>query len=412
MISDKLAARTPAVTECSTPPEYHKIVGIDLGTNFSVIAAWNNVTAGAEAFDVPGHQPPTCSLPSVVSLNRQGKTLVGWQAKRNLAANPGNTIMEVKRLMGDPQELDLGGRKFSPQMISAMVLEQLKAIAETRMGSPIHDAVIAVPAHFTNVQRQATSDVARLAGVNPRLLINEPTAVAFAFGLDHLNDEEETYVVYDLGGSTFDASVIVARDKGIEVIASAGDDRLGGDEFDNVIAQWVLEHLEQEWPGVSVLVHQHKDLWARLKAAAEQAKIDLSTADTATIDVPNLTPKIDVLYEINRDTFIRLLDIPRARRPGLAPVGLLGFTILAVEEAVARAGARLAGEFGRASFGVEDVAAFVLVGGSVRIPRIREMLAERFGRPVLFDSATADTAVAVGAAIVARLMTPMGRFEG
>jgi molecular chaperone DnaK len=389
---------------------YHKIIGIDLGTTFSVVSAYNNDTCQPEAFDVPGLQPPTCILPSVVSVSRQGKILVGWQAKRNLAANPQNTIIEVKRKMGTDEKLLLGGQPFTPPMISAMVLKELKSIAEKKMGCDIHDAVITVPAYFKFVQRQATEEAAAMAELNARLLINEPTAAAVAyrgvFQKDVPADEEGIFVVYDLGGGTFDVSVICIQGESVEVMGTSGDDMLGGGDFDDAIADWVFEQAKIQ------ALRGRKDVRARIKAAAEMAKIELSGSDTAIIELPGLAPGADVYCELDRDTFIGLLQQRRPRPARKDPVGLLDETLIAVEEAVTSARRNFEEKRGREDFSVKDVTAFLMVGGSTRIPAVREMLAKRFGRPVLFDPGIVDKAVSLGAAISARAMDPMDRFGG
>jgi molecular chaperone DnaK len=388
---------------------YHKIIGIDLGTTFSVVSAYNNDTGQPQAFDVPGLQPPTCILPSVVSVSRQGKILVGWQAKRNLAANPQNTIIEVKRKMGTEEKLLLGGQPFTPPMISAMVLKDLKSIAEKAMGCEIHDAVITVPAYFKFVQRQATEEAAAMAELNARLLINEPTAAAVAyrgvFQKDVPADEEGIFVVYDLGGGTFDVSVISIQGESVEVMGTSGDDMLGGGDFDDAIADWVFEQANIQ------ALRGRKDVRARIKAAAEVAKIELSGSDTAVIELQGLAGS-DVYCELDRATFIGLLQQKRPRPARKDPVGLLDETLIAVEEAVTSARRNFEEKRGRDDFSIKDVTAFLMVGGSTRIPAVREMLAKRFGRPVLFDPAIVDKAVSLGAAISARAMDPMDRFGG
>jgi molecular chaperone DnaK len=379
---------------------YHKIIGIDLGTTFSVVSAFNEETGKPEAFEVPGMQPPRSTFPSVVSISRRGKVLVGWPAKRNLAANPQNTVIEMKRRMGDNFQATLGGQQFNPQMISAMVLTELKKIAEKRIGEPVYDAVITVPAYFSDLQRQATEDAARIAQLNPRLLINEPTAAAIAYGIDKLTDEERIFVVYDLGGGTFDVSIILVAGTTIEVMGTDGDR----------ITEWVFNQIERDFPGSGNL-HGQPDLWARVKAAAEQTKIDLSGMENAVVDVPNLTPDINVYYDIDRDTFISLLQEPRSRPHRKEPIGLLDETIESVKEAFKSAQQSFKERLDL-DVTMDDVTEFLLVGGSTRIPAVKQMLEQHFGRPVRFDSEMVDTAVSFGAAILGRTMDPMDTFEG
>ncbi len=394
------------------PNNYHKIIGIDLGTTFSVVSSFNLDTGKPEAFEVPGMQPPRCIFPSVVSVSRQGKLLVGWPGKRNLPANPQNTVIEVKRKIGQPEEIPLAGQKFSPQMVSAFTLKELKTIAEQKIGFPIHDAVITVPAYFHDHQRSATEDAARIAQLNPRLLINEPTAAAIAYGLDKLTDEERIFIVYDLGGGTFDVSVILVAGSTIEVMGTAGDDQLGGGDFDDRITEWVFSQLERDHPSAAGLRHR-PDIWTRVKAAAEQAKIDLSGMDSAVVEAPNLTADINLYYDIDRATFIALLQEPRPRenRKGKPPIGLLDETLESVDDAFESARRNFKERQGR-EITFDDVTEFLLVGGSTRIPVVKEMLETRFKRPVRFDPEIVDKAVSLGAAILGRQMDPMDSFEG
>jgi molecular chaperone DnaK len=386
---------------------YHKVIGIDLGTTFSVVSAFNNETGKPEAFYVPGKMPPTCILPSVVSVSRSGSLLVGWQAKRNIMANPANTVIEVKRDMGTDRRFTLGGHEFNAPMISAMVLRELKTVAEQKIGDKIYDAVVTVPAYFKFVQRQATEEAAKIAELNARLLINEPTAAAIAYrGLyqrEMHTTEEGIYIVYDLGGGTFDVSVISLVGESVEVMGTAGDDKLGGGDFDDDITNWAFE--------ASSMSHlkDRSDVRPRVKAAAEQAKIDLSGAEIAVIDVPNLAGG-DMYCELDRKTFIDLLQRKRQRPQRKEPVGLLDETLFAVEEAVASARKNFAEKRGREDFGVSDITAFLMVGGSTRIPAVRDLLAQRFKKDVIFDPELVDLAVSLGASIQARAITPMDKF--
>jgi molecular chaperone DnaK len=338
-----------------------------------------------------------------------------------MLANPRDTIAEVKRIMGGeqlpdgrivPKTVRLGGQEFSAQEISAMILKQLKTVAEEKIGSPIHDAVITVPAYFHENQRKATEDAARIAQLNPRLLINEPTAAATAYGLSIPASEraqERILIVYDLGGGTFDVSVIRMEAETIEVMGTSGDDHLGGGDFDELLTDWAFDQLEREHPGSGGL--RHSELRGRVKAAAEQAKIDLSGADFAVLEVPNFTPDINVYCEIDRDTFISLLRAPRLRPRREKPIGLLDETLESVEEALRSARRNFREKYDRENLTMDDMDEFLLVGGSTRIPAIKEMLEARFNRPVRFDSDIVDKAVSLGAAIVARDYIPSSGFE-
>ena len=386
-------------------PSYHRVIGIDLGTTFSVVSVFDDERGRPVALDAPGRMPPTCIVPSVVSVSRQGKLLVGWQAKRNIGANPENTVIEVKRDMGKDKKFMLGGREFTPPMISAMVLRELKTIAEQKIGGTIYDAVITVPAHFTFVQRQATEEAAKIAELNPRLLINEPTAAAIAYrGLyqDGHAQEEDIYIVYDLGGGTFDVSVVSIQGESVEVMGTAGNDRIGGGDFDNAIVSWAFQECNLKH------LKDRPDVLARVKAAAETAKIELSGSETAVIEVPNLPLNAEMYCELDRETFVNLLQQKRPR-PRKEPIGMLEETLTAVEEAVASARNNFKDKRGR-DFSLEDIAAFLMVGGSTRIPKVRELLKERFGKDVIFDPDIVDQAVSLGAAIQARRINPMDSF--
>ena len=256
-----------------------KIIGIDLGTTNSCVAVMEGgkpvVIANTEGLR---------TTPSIVAFTKNGERLVGDPAKRQAVTNADKTISSIKRHMGTDYKVEIEGKKYSPQEISAMILQKLKADAENYLGEKVTEAVITVPAYFNDAQRQATKDAGKIAGLDVKRIINEPTAAALAYGLD--NENEQKIMVYDLGGGTFDVSIIEIGDGVIEVLATAGNNRLGGDDFDNVITQYMLEDFKAK-EGVDL----SKDTMAlqRLKVAAEQAKKELSSATTTNINLPYIT---------------------------------------------------------------------------------------------------------------------------
>ena len=256
-----------------------KIIGIDLGTTNSCVAVMEGgkpvVIANTEGLR---------TTPSIVAFTKNGERLVGDPAKRQAVTNADKTISSIKRHMGTDYKVEIEGKKYSPQEISAMILQKLKADAENYLGEKVTEAVITVPAYFNDAQRQATKDAGKIAGLDVKRIINEPTAAALAYGLD--NENEQKIMVYDLGGGTFDVSIIEIGDGVIEVLATAGNNKLGGDDFDNVITQYMLEDFKAK-EGVDL----SKDTMAlqRLKVAAEQAKKELSSATTTNINLPYIT---------------------------------------------------------------------------------------------------------------------------
>ena len=256
-----------------------KIIGIDLGTTNSCVAVMEGgkptVIANAEG---------ARTTPSVVAFTKTGERLVGEPAKRQAVTNAEKTIASIKRDMGTDNGRSIDGKKYSPQQISAMILQKLKADAESYLGEKVAEAVITVPAYFNDAQRQATKDAGKIAGLDVKRIINEPTAAALAYGLD--NEKEQKIMVYDLGGGTFDVSIIEIGDGVIEVLATNGDTRLGGDDFDNKISQWMLSEFKKA-EGVDLA--NDKMAMQRLKEAAEKAKKELSSAMTTNINLPFIT---------------------------------------------------------------------------------------------------------------------------
>ncbi len=253
-----------------------KIIGIDLGTTNSCVA----VMEGGSAVVIPNAEGAR-TTPSVVAFSKTGERMVGRVAKRQAVTNPDRTISSIKREMGSNYTVSIDDKRFSPPEISAMVLQSLKADAEAYLGGPVTEAVITVPAYFTDAQRQATKDAGRIAGLEVKRIINEPTAAALAYGLDKEN--EQKIMVYDLGGGTFDVSVLEIGDGVIEVLATAGNNRLGGDDFDKCIMDYLVAEFRKE-NGVDL--SGDKVAMQRLKEAAEQAKIELSGSMTSEINLP------------------------------------------------------------------------------------------------------------------------------
>jgi molecular chaperone DnaK len=350
------------------------IVGIDLGTTNSLVA---HLRDGRPEL-IPNRNGQRMT-PSVVGLDRTGKLLVGEAARAQLTTAPERTVAEAKRLMGTGERLRLGDRTYTPQEISGLVLRALKEDAERHLGSPVEEAVITVPAYFTDAQRQATKDAGELAGFQVERILNEPTAAALAYGLDRL-EEESLVVVYDLGGGTFDVSVLELFKGVLDVKASAGNNRLGGGDFDRLLAGWLARELAREH---GVDLSGDRVAMARLVAAAEQAKTQLSSAEVTAISLPFLFAK-------NGAPVSPELELTRAKLEELL-LDLVRSTLDPVEKALQDA--RVAGR---------DVDAVVLVGGSSRMPLVQRVVAERFGQEPR-RGVHPDEAVAAGAAIQAGL---------
>jgi len=256
-----------------------KIIGIDLGTTNSCVA----VMEGGKPTVITNTEGSR-TTPSIVAFTKTGERLVGEAAKRQAVTNAENTVSSIKREMGSDYKVSIEDKKYSPQEISAMILQKLKADAEGYLGEKVSEAVITVPAYFNDAQRQATKDAGKIAGLDVKRIINEPTAAALAYGLD--NEKEQKIMVYDLGGGTFDVSVIEIGDGVIEVLATSGNNRLGGDDFDNKITQWMLDEFKK---AEGVDLSGDKMAMQRLKEAAEKAKKELSSATTTNINLPFIT---------------------------------------------------------------------------------------------------------------------------
>ncbi len=350
------------------------IVGIDLGTTNSLVAC-----VRGERPEILPSRAGRRLTPSVVGLDKAGKVHVGESARNQLAAAPERTIAEVKRMMGTAQKVHLGAREYTPQEISGFILRALKDDAEAALGEAVDEAVVTVPAYFTDAQRQATKDAGELAGLRVERILNEPTAAALAYGIDHL-DAEAHVLVYDLGGGTFDVSVLELCDGVLEVKASAGDNQLGGGDFDRAIARWLAERFLEEH-GVDLRADPRALM--RLKLAAEQAKIELSSATRTQILLPFLAQKggdpLGLEAELGREDLERLI--------GSMVRGTLGPVDAALRDAKLDRGA------------IQEV---LLVGGSSRIPLVEQLLAEHFGRPPR-RTVHPDEAIALGAAVQAAL---------
>ncbi len=346
-----------------------KIIGIDLGTTNSCVA----VMEGGEP-TVIANAEGSRTTPSVVAFAKNGERLVGQVAKRQAVTNPDRTVISIKRDMGTARKISIDGKDYTPPEISAMILKKLKDDAEAYIGSPVTEAVITVPAYFSDAQRQATKDAGRIAGLDVKRIINEPTAAALAYGLD--KGEVHKILVYDLGGGTFDVSLMEVGDGVFEVLATAGNNRLGGDDFDNRIIDWLASEFKKE-NGIDLL----NDLQAkqRLKEAAERAKIELSGNLTASISLPFITAD---------QTGPKHLDmtLTRAKFNELT-ADLVEKTIGPLNQALSDAGLK-----------ASDIDKVILVGGSTRIPAVQEAVQRVTGKEP-FKGINPDECVAVGAAI-------------
>ena len=346
-----------------------KIIGIDLGTTNSCVA----VMEGGKPV-VISNTEGLRTTPSIVAFTKTGERLVGDPAKRQAVTNADKTISSIKRHMGTDYKVTIDDKKYSPQEISAMILQKLKADAESYLGEPVTEAVITVPAYFNDAQRQATKDAGKIAGLDVKRIINEPTAAALAYGLD--NEKEQKIMVYDLGGGTFDVSIIEIGDGVIEVLATAGNNRLGGDDFDNVITQYMLDDFKAK-EGVDL----SKDTMAlqRLKVAAEQAKKELSSATTTNINLPYITATAEGPKHFD-------MTLTRAKFDELTH-DLVEKTAEPVRNALSDAGLTAA-----------DLSKVLLVGGSTRIPAVQEKVKQLTGHEPN-KSLNPDECVAIGASI-------------
>ena len=346
-----------------------KIIGIDLGTTNSCVA----VMEGGEPVVIANSEGAR-TTPSVVGFTKTGDRLVGQVAKRQAITNPDNTVSSIKRQMGTDHKVTLNGKEYTPQQVSAMILQKLKADAEAYLGETVTEAVITVPAYFNDSQRQATKDAGTIAGLNVRRIINEPTAAALAYGVD--KEDDQKIMVYDLGGGTFDVSIIEMGDGVTEVLATNGDTRLGGDDFDQRIIDWMADAFQTE-NGIDL----RKDKMAaqRLKEAAEKAKIELSSAMSSQINLPFITA--DATGPKHLD-----MTLTRAKFNELT-ADLVDRTMTPVRKALQDAGLR-----------ASDLKKVLMVGGSTRIPAVYDAVKKELNCEP-FKGINPDECVAVGAAI-------------
>ncbi|HHV45684.1 MAG TPA: molecular chaperone DnaK [Tissierellia bacterium] len=347
-----------------------KIIGIDLGTTNSCVA----VMEGGEPIvitNIEGNR----TTPSVVAFTKEGERLVGETAKRQAVVNPDRTIMSIKRHMGKDYKKVIDGKEYTPQDISAMILQKLKSDAESYLGEPVTDAVITVPAYFTDSQRQATKDAGRIAGLNVRRIINEPTAAALAYGLDK-SEGQQKIMVFDLGGGTFDVSILEVGDGVFEVLATNGNNHLGGDDFDQALIDYIAEEFKKEH---GIDLRQDKMAYQRLKEAAEKAKKELSSTMTTNINLPFITATSSGPLHLN-------MDITRAKFNELT-AHLVEMTLEPVRLALKDAGLTK-----------DDIQKVLLVGGSTRIPAVQDAVRNLIGKNPQKDI-NPDECVAIGAAI-------------
>ena len=352
-----------------------KIIGIDLGTTNSCVA----VMEGGDAVVIPNAEGNR-TTPSVVAFSKDGERMVGQVAKRQAITNPDRTVISIKREMGTDYKVDIDGKKYTPQEISAMILQKLKSDAEAYLGQPVTEAVITVPAYFTDAQRQATKDAGKIAGLDVKRIINEPTAAALAYGVD--KETAQKVMVYDLGGGTFDVSILDIDDGVIEVLATAGNNRLGGDDFDKCVMDWMAAEFKKT-EGVDLT--GDKVAMQRLKEAAEKAKIELSGVTSTSINLPYITA--DATGPKHLD-----LTLSRAKFDQLT-AHLVEATAGPVRQALSDAG--LSGN---------DLAKVLMVGGSSRIPAVQDMVKKLTGKEG-FKGINPDECVAMGAALQGGVFT-------
>ena len=351
-----------------------KTIGIDLGTTNSCVA----VIEGGEPVVIPNAEGAR-TTPSVVAFSKTGERMVGQVAKRQAITNPERTVSSIKREMGSNYKVTIDGKSYTPQEISAMVLQKLKADAEAYLGEPVTSAVITVPAYFTDAQRQATKDAGKIAGLDVKRIINEPTAAALSYGVDKDNDQK--VMVYDLGGGTFDVSIIEMGDGVQEVLATAGNNRLGGDDFDQRIMDWILNSFKAE-QGIDL--SGDKMAMQRIKEAAEKAKIELSGVTSAAINLPFITA--DATGPKHLD-----MTLSRAKFNELT-ADLVEKTMGPVRQALSDSG-----------LSIGEISKVLLVGGSSRIPAVQEAVKNFIGKDP-FKGINPDECVAIGAAIQAGVL--------
>ena len=353
-----------------------KVIGIDLGTTNSCVA----VLEGGEPV-VIANAEGNRTTPSVVGFAKNGERLVGETAKRQAITNPERTISSIKRYMGTDHTVEIDGKKYTPQDISAMILAKLKTDAESYLGEKVTEAVITVPAYLTDSQKQATMDAGKIAGLEVKRIINEPTAASLAYGLDK-DDSQHKILVYDLGGGTFDVSILELGDGVFEVLATNGNNKLGGDDFDEAVLNFMADSFAKE-NGVDL--RNDKMAMQRLKEAAEKAKKELSSAQTTNINLPFITVNENGPLHMN-------MDLTRAKFDQLT-ADLVNKTIEPMKKAMADAGV-----------GNSDLSKVILVGGSTRIPAVQEAVKKITGKEP-FKGINPDECVAIGAAIQAGVLT-------
>ncbi|MCR5529696.1 MAG: molecular chaperone DnaK [Saccharofermentans sp.] len=352
-----------------------KVIGIDLGTTNSCVA----VMEGSETVVIPNPEGNR-TTPSVVAFAKDGERLIGQVAKRQAVTNPDRTIQSIKREMGSDYKVEIDDKKFTPQEISAMILTKLKSDAEAYLGQPVSQAVITVPAYFTDAQRQATKDAGKIAGLEVLRIVNEPTAASLAYGLDKENDQK--ILVFDLGGGTFDVSILDIADGVFEVLATAGNNRLGGDDFDNKIVDYLVDTFKSS-DGVDL--RGDRMAMQRLREAAEKAKIELSGTMSSNINLAYITA--DATGPKHMD-----ITLTRAKFDELT-ADLVQKTMDPVKRAMSDA-----------SVTPSDIDKILLVGGSTRIPAVQEAVKNYFGKEP-FKGINPDECVAIGAAIQAAVLT-------
>ena len=346
-----------------------KVIGIDLGTTNSCVAVYE----GGEPIVIPNPEGAR-TTPSVVAFSKTGERMVGQVAKRQAVTNPDRTVSSIKREMGTSYKVEIDGKQYTPQEISAMILQKLKADAEAYLGSKVTEAVITVPAYFTDAQRQATKDAGKIAGLDVKRIINEPTAAALAYGMD--KEAEQKIMIFDLGGGTFDVSILEISDGVFEVLATAGNNRLGGDDFDARVMNWIADTFKSE-SGIDL--RADKMAMQRLKEAAEKAKIELSGVASTNINLPFITA--DATGPKHFDA-----TLTRAKFNELT-ADLVAATMGPVKQALSDANLKPG-----------DIAKVLLVGGSTRIPAVQEAVKSFMGKEP-FKGINPDECVAIGAAI-------------
>ncbi|HAH79101.1 MAG TPA: molecular chaperone DnaK [Ruminococcaceae bacterium] len=351
-----------------------KTIGIDLGTTNSCVA----VIEGGKPVVIPNSEGAR-TTPSVVAFSKTGERMVGQVAKRQAITNPDRTISSIKRRMGSDYKVTIDGKSFTPQEISAMILQKLKADAEAYIGSPVTSAVITVPAYFTDAQRQATKDAGKIAGLDVKRIINEPTAAALSYGID--KGEDQKVMVYDLGGGTFDVSIIEMGDGVQEVLATAGNNHLGGDDFDKRVMDWMISEFKK---ANGIDLSGDKMAMQRLKEAAEKAKIELSSMTSTQINLPFITADANGPKHLD-------MTLSRAKFEELT-ADLVDKTVGSVKQALSDA-----------ELSFNDISKILMVGGSSRMPAVQETVKKLSGKEP-FKGINPDECVAIGAALQAGVL--------